>query len=297
MRDAGFPKDLLRVLLVPGAAVEPVIADDRVRAVTLTGSTATGSRIAELAGHAVKKTVLELGGSDPFIVLRDADLAAAAETAVRARFQNAGQSCIAAKRFLVEAPVAAEFERRFADAIRGLRVGDPLDPATRIGPLAREDLRDALERQVAVSVKQGARVVIGGKRVAGKGWFYEPTLLADVTEDMPVLTEETFGPVAALMAVRDADEAIRVANRSPYGLGAALWTRDVDRGRALARRIESGSVFINGMVASDPRLPFGGVKRSGYGRELSSFGIREFVNVQTIWIGPATEAPKVASAE
>ena len=297
VRDAGFPKDLLRVLLVPGAAVEPVIADDRVRAVTLTGSTATGSRIAELAGHAVKKTVLELGGSDPFIVLRDADLAAAAETAVRARFQNAGQSCIAAKRFLVEAPVAAEFERRFADAIRGLRVGDPLDPATRIGPLAREDLRDALERQVAASVQMGARVVSGGKRVAGKGWFYEPTLLADVTEDMPVLTEETFGPVAALMAVRDADEAIRVANRSPYGLGAALWTRDVERGRALARRIESGSVFINGMVASDPRLPFGGVKRSGYGRELSSFGIREFVNVQTIWIGPATEAPKVASAE
>ena len=297
VRDAGFPKDLLRTLLVSGAQVEPVIADDRVRAVTLTGSTATGSRIAELAGRAVKKTVLELGGSDPFIVLRDADIGGAAATAVRARFQNAGQSCIAAKRFLVDAPIAAEFERRFADAIRALRVGDPLDPSTQVGPLAREDLREALERQVEGSVRMGARVVVGGKRRAGKGWFYEPTLLAGVTEEMPVLKEETFGPVAALLAVRDADEAVRVANSSPYGLGAALWTADLERARALARRIESGSVFINGMVASDPRLPFGGTKQSGYGRELSSFGIREFVNVQTIWIGPATQPPKVATAE
>jgi len=297
VRDAGFARGLLTTLLVSGAAVEPVIADDRVRAVTLTGSTATGSRIAELAGRAVKKTVLELGGSDPFIVLRDADLPAAVATAVRARFQNAGQSCIAAKRFLVETPIAAEFERRFADAIRSLRVGDPLDPSTQVGPLAREDLRDALERQVDASVRMGARVVVGGKRRAGKGWFYEPTLLAGVTEEMPVLKEETFGPVAALLAVRDGEEAVRVANDSPYGLGAALWTADLERAKAIARRIESGSVFINGMVASDPRLPFGGTKQSGYGRELSGFGIREFVNIQTIWIGPAIEAPKVASAE
>lgn len=297
VRDAGFPAGLLRTLLVPGAAVEPVIADDRVRAVTLTGSTATGARIAELAGRAVKKAVLELGGSDPFIVLRDADLAAAAETAAKARFQNAGQSCIAAKRFLVEAPVAADFERRFADAIRALRVGDPLDPATQVGPLAREDLRDTLDRQVRQSVRMGARVVVGGTKREGKGWFYEPTLLADVTEAMPVLNEETFGPVAALLSVRDADEAIRVANSSPYGLGAALWTKDIVAARAIARRIESGSVFINGMVASDPRLPFGGVKRSGYGRELSHFGIREFVNIQTIWIGPAQQPAKVANAE
>jgi len=297
VRDAGFPPGLLRTLLLSGADVEPVIGDDRVRAVTLTGSTATGARIAELAGRAVKKAVLELGGSDPFIVLRDADLAAAAETAAKARFQNAGQSCIAAKRFLVEAPVAAEFERRFADAIRALRVGDPLDPATQVGPLAREDLREALERQVAASVRLGARVVVGGKKRAGTGWFYEPTLLADVTEEMPVLNEETFGPVAALMAVRDADEAVRIANSSRYGLGAALWTADEDAARAIARRIESGSVFINGMVASDPRLPFGGVKQSGYGRELSGFGIREFVNIQTIWIGPPKEPPKVAHAE
>jgi succinate-semialdehyde dehydrogenase/glutarate-semialdehyde dehydrogenase len=297
VRDAGFPSGLLRTLLLSGAEVEPVIADDRVRAVTLTGSTATGARIAELAGRAVKKAVLELGGSDPFIVLRDADIPAAAETAARARFQNAGQSCIAAKRFLVEEPVADEFERRFADAIRALRVGDPLDPATQVGPLAREDLRDTLERQVAESVRMGARVVAGGTRRAGKGWFYEPTLLTGVTEDMPVLKEETFGPVAALLRVRDSDEAVRVANSSPYGLGAALWTKDGPAARALARRIESGSVFINGMVASDPRLPFGGVKKSGYGRELSSFGIREFVNIQTIWVGPAKQPPKVVNAE
>jgi acyl-CoA reductase-like NAD-dependent aldehyde dehydrogenase len=297
VRDAGFPAGLFGTLLLSGADVEPVIADDRVRAVTLTGSTATGKRIAELAGRVVKKAVLELGGSDPFIVLRDADLDAAANTAAKARFQNAGQSCIAAKRFLVEAPVAAEFEQRFADAIRALRVGDPLDPATHVGPLAREDLRDALERQVAASVRMGARVVVGGKRRAGKGWFYEPTLLADVTEDMPVLKEETFGPVAALLRVRDADEAVRVANSSPYGLGAAIWTKDETMARALARRIESGSVFINGMVASDPRLPFGGVKQSGYGRELSSFGIREFVNIQTIWVGPASKPPPAAHAE
>ncbi|HEX9495622.1 MAG TPA: NAD-dependent succinate-semialdehyde dehydrogenase [Candidatus Limnocylindria bacterium] len=297
VRDAGFPAGLLRTLLVAGAAIEPAIADDRVRAITLTGSTATGSRLAELAGRAVKKAVLELGGSDPFIVLRDADLAAAAETGAKARFQNAGQSCIAAKRFLVEAPVAAEFERRFADAIRALRVGDPLDPATQVGPLAREDLRATLERQVAASVKMGARVVAGGRRREGTGWFYEPTLLADVTEDMPVLKEETFGPVAALLVVRDADEAIRIANSSPYGLGSAIWTADLARAKALARRVESGSVFVNGMVASDPRLPFGGLKQSGYGRELSGYGIREFVNIQTVWIGPAQQPSKVANAE
>jgi acyl-CoA reductase-like NAD-dependent aldehyde dehydrogenase len=294
--EAGFPSGLFHTLLLVGADVEPVVRDRRVRAVTLTGSSDVGARVAAVAGSALKKTVLELGGSDPFIVLADADVAAAAATAVRARNHNTGQSCIAAKRFLVEAPVAADFERRFADAIRALRVGDPLDPATQVGPLAREDLRDALDRQVRQSVRMGARVVVGGSKREGKGWFYEPTLLADVTEDMPVLNEETFGPVAAVLSVRDADEAVRVANRSPYGLGAAIWTNDVAAARAMARRIESGSVFINGMVASDPRLPFGGVKQSGYGRELSHFGIREFVNIQTIWIGPAQPAT-VANAE
>ena len=297
VRDAGLPRGALRTLLLPGAAVEPLIADDRIRAITLTGSTATGARLAELAGRAVKKAVLELGGSDPFIVLRDADLAAAATTAATARYQNTGQSCIAAKRFLVEAPVAAEFEERFAAAIRALRLGDPRDPATQVGPLARADLREALEAQVAESVRLGARVVVGGRRAERRGWFYEPTLLADVTPEMPVLRDETFGPVAALLAVPDAAAAVEIANRSPYGLGAALWTRDTAAAKAIARRIESGSVFINGMVASDPRLPFGGVKQSGYGRELSAFGIREFVNIQTIWLGPASAAAPVAHAE
>ncbi len=297
VRDAGFPEGLLRTLLLAGAQVEPLIADDRIRAVTLTGSSATGSRIAELAGKALKKTVLELGGSDPYIVLADADLEAAATVGARARNQNAGQSCIAAKRFIAVESVAEDFERRFAAAVEALVVGDPLDAKTQIGPLARADLRDALERQVSESVRMGARVVTGGQRVPGKGYFYQPTVLADVTEDMPVFKEETFGPVAAVLRVRDADDAVRAANDSAYGLGASLWTRDVELGESLARKIESGSVFVNGMVASDPRLPFGGIKRSGYGRELSSFGIREFVNIQTVWIGPATAARPVPAAE
>jgi len=223
--------------------------------------------------------------------------AAAAATAARARNQNTGQSCIAAKRFLVAAPVAAEFERLFAGAVRALVVGDPLDPRTQVGPLARADLRDVLARQVDRSVAMGARVVTGGRARPGKGWFYEPTILAGVTDAMPVLTEETFGPVAALRTVRDAEDAVAVANASRYGLGGALWTRDVVAGEALARRIESGAVFVNGMTASDPRLPFGGVKHSGYGRELGAFGIREFTNVQTIWIGPAGTQPTTAPAE
>jgi len=286
-RDAGFPPGLLRTVLVSGAAIEPIIADDRIRAVTLTGSSDTGARIAELAGRALKKTVLELGGSDPFIVLADADIAAAAATAVRARNQNNGQSCIAAKRFIVVDSIAADFERRFAKGVEDLVVGDPIEPKTQIGPLARRDLLDTLERQVDASVRGGARVLTGGERVSGKGYFFRPTVLANVTADMPAFREETFGPVAAVVRVRDADEAVRVANDSAYGLGASIWTRDASVGERLARRIESGSVFVNGMVASDPRLPFGGIKRSGYGRELSAYGAREFTNVQTIWIGPA----------
>jgi succinate-semialdehyde dehydrogenase / glutarate-semialdehyde dehydrogenase len=287
IRDAGFPQGLLRTVLVSGAGIEPIIADDRIRAVTLTGSSDTGSRIAELAGRALKKTVLELGGSDPFVVLADADLEAAATTGVRARNQNNGQSCIAAKRFIVVESVATEFERRFAKGVEDLVVGDPMDPKTQIGPLARRDLLDTLERQVDGSVRAGARVLTGGERLSGKGYFFRPTVLAGVTPDMLAFREETFGPVAAVVRVRDADEAVRVANDSAYGLGASIWTRDASLGERLARRIESGSVFVNGMVASDPRLPFGGIKRSGYGRELSAFGAREFTNVQTIWIGPA----------
>jgi len=297
IRDAGFPEGLLRTILVAGSAVEPLIADDRIRAVTLTGSSATGSRIAELAGRALKKSVLELGGSDPYIVLADADLDAAATVAARARNQNTGQSCIAAKRFIAVESVADDFERRFVAAVEALKVGDPLDPSTQIGPLARGDLRDTLERQVHESVGMGARVLTGGKVIEGRGYFYQPTVLANVREEMPVFKEETFGPVAAVLRVGDADDAVRVANDSTYGLGASLWTRDAALGEALARKIESGAVFVNGMVASDPRLPFGGVKRSGYGRELSSFGIHEFVNVQTIWIGPALSAKPIPQAE
>jgi acyl-CoA reductase-like NAD-dependent aldehyde dehydrogenase len=297
IRDAGFPEGLVRTVLVAGSAIEPVIADPRVRAVTLTGSSDTGSRIAALAGRALKKSVLELGGSDPYIVLPDADLAAAARIGARARNQNNGQSCIAAKRFIAVGSIAREFERRFAAEVEALRIGDPLDGATQVGPLARADLRDTLERQVSESVRAGARVLTGGERGAGKGWYYQPTVLADVTEDMLVFKEETFGPVAAVLRVGNADDAVRVANDSAYGLGASLWTRDLKLGEALARRIESGSVFVNGMVASDPRLPFGGVKRSGYGRELASFGIREFVNIQTIWIGEGSQTPPGPQSE
>ena len=286
-RDAGFPPGLMRTVLVSGSAIEPIIGDDRIRAVTLTGSSDTGSRIAELAGRALKKTVLELGGSDPFIVLGDADLQLAATTAVRARNQNNGQSCIAAKRFIVVESVADEFERRFAKGVEDLVVGDPMDPKTQVGPLARRDLLETLERQVDESVRAGARVLTGGERVNGKGYFFTPTVLANVTRDMAAFREETFGPVAAVIRVRDADEAVSVANDSAYGLGASIWTKDAAMGERLARRIESGSVFVNGIVASDPRLPFGGIKRSGYGRELSAFGAREFTNIQTIWIGPA----------
>src|SRR6184192_3871012 len=274
-RDAGFPQGLLRTVLVSGSAIEPIIADERIRAVTLTGSSDTGSRIAELAG------------SDPFIVLGDADLQLAATTAVRARNQNNGQSCIAAKRFIVVDSVAEEFERRFAKGVEDLVVGDPMDAKTQVGPLARRDLLDTLERQVDESVRAGARVLTGGERLTGKGYFFRPTVLANVTRDMAAFREETFGPAAAVIRVRDADEAVRVANDSAYGLGASIWTGDTALGERLARRIESGSVFVNGMVASDPRLPFGGIKRSGYGRELSAFGAREFTNIQTIWIGPA----------
>ena len=299
-RDAGFPHGCFRTLLIPGSAVDRVIEDPRVRAVTLTGSDITGEKVAATSGRVLKKTVLELGGSDPFIVLADADLDAAAETGAAARFQNTGQSCIAAKRFIVEAAVADEFEQAFAEAVAKLTVGDPTDRKTQVGPMARGDLRDDLHRQVRDSIAQGARLVTGGEPLSDRGYFYAPTILTDVTPEMTAFREETFGPVAAVIRAKDAEEAVALANDSQFGLGAALWTRDLDRARQLARRIESGSVFINGMVASDPRLPFGGVKRSGYGRELSSFGIREFVNIKTLWIsdasGTSVRAEKVGAA-
>jgi len=285
-RAAGFPAGVFQVLLIDGAAATRLIGDRRIVAVTLTGSDAAGRAVAAAAGQAVKKSVLELGGSDPFIVLEDADLPAAVEMAVRARYQNSGQSCIAAKRFIVVAALFRQFQERFVDAVRGLSVGDPTERATQIGPLARDDLRDTLEQQVRRSVEGGARVLTGGARRSGRGYFFEPTVLTDVHPSMPAWCEEVFGPVAALISVPGVEDAIAAANGSPYGLGANLWTRDLTRARRLARDIEAGQVFINGMVASDPRLPFGGVKASGYGRELSTYGIREFVNIQTVWIGP-----------
>ncbi len=283
-RRAGFPDGLFRTVLAPSSAVKGLIADPRIVAVTLTGSERAGSAVAEQAGRAIKKTVLELGGSDPFIVLADADVDAAARAATEGRLINSGQSCIAAKRFIVVEPVADRFLERFKAELASRRMGDPLARETQVGPQARVDLRDELHRQVEESVKRGARPLLGGQVPAGKGAFYPPTLLAAVDKGMPAFDEETFGPVAAVIRAKDEADAIRLANDSSFGLGAALWTRDRDRAERLAVQIEAGAVFVNGVVKSDPRLPFGGIKRSGYGRELSEYGIREFVNVKSVWI-------------
>jgi succinate-semialdehyde dehydrogenase/glutarate-semialdehyde dehydrogenase len=287
MRDAGCPQGLFRTLLIEASEVARLIEDERIAAVTLTGSTEVGRIVAAQAGRALKKQVLELGGSDPFIVLADADVEGAAAVAVKARFINNGQSCVNAKRFIVEESVAERFVTAFCAGVERLRVGDPLDPTTRIGPLARANLRDTLHKQVERSIAVGATLRLGGKFVAGDGFAYAPTVLDHVRPDMAAFCEETFGPAAAVIRVSDAEAAIRLANQSEFGLGAALWSRDVTRARELARRIDAGAVFINGMVASDPRLPFGGIKQSGYGRELGSYGLREFVNIKTLWIGPA----------
>jgi succinate-semialdehyde dehydrogenase / glutarate-semialdehyde dehydrogenase len=294
-REAGLPEGVFQTLLVGSGPVERIIGDHRIAGVTLTGSDKAGSLVAQAAGKNLKKTVLELGGSDPFIVLADADLDAAATVACRARNQNNGQSCIAAKRFIVEESVAGEFEERFVRAVAALKVGNPMDRANQVGPLARADLVDDLDRQVKESVRQGATAVVGGKRIAGDGYYFEPTVLTNVRPGMPAYDEETFGPVAAVIRAKDAEEAIRVANDTEYGLGSNLWTRDLERGKKLAEQIEAGLVFINGMVASDARLPFGGVKRSGYGRELSEYGIKEFTNIQTVWVGPATDGAGAAA--
>ena len=286
-REAGVPEGVFQTLLIGSAAVQRLISDHRVAGVTLTGSEKAGMTVAEAAGKALKKTVLELGGSDPFVVLADADLDTAATVACRARNQNNGQSCIAAKRFIVEESVADQFESRFASAVAALKVGNPMDRGNQVGPLARADLVDELERQVTESVRLGARPLVGGKRIAGDGYYFEPTVLANVKPGMPAYHEETFGPVAAVIRVKDADDALRVANDTDFGLGSNIWTSDVERGKKLAEQVEAGLVFINGMVASDARLPFGGVKHSGYGRELSEYGIKEFTNIQTVWVGPA----------
>jgi succinate-semialdehyde dehydrogenase / glutarate-semialdehyde dehydrogenase len=287
---AGFPADVFQTLLIGSSAVERVLRDDRVVAATLTGSNAAGQSVAAVAGDALKKTVLELGGSDPFIVMPSADLDKAAEVAVTARCQNNGQSCIAAKRFLVHADVAEEFTRLFAGKLAALTVGDPMAEGTQVGPLATESGVADVEGYVADAVEKGATVVTGGRRVDGPGWFYEPTLVTGITPDMAIYSEEVFGPVAALFPVADLDEALRIANDHVYGLGANLWSEDAGERARFVRDVQSGMAFVNGMVTSYPDLPFGGVKQSGYGRELTEVGMYEFMNAKTVWIGPSSGA-------
>jgi succinate-semialdehyde dehydrogenase/glutarate-semialdehyde dehydrogenase len=281
---AGFEPGIFTTLVLSAERAEGVVGAPAIRAVTLTGSERAGARVAALAGQHLKKSVLELGGSDPFIVLRDADLELTVSKAVQSRTLNAGQSCISAKRFIVERSVSTRFVEAMVESMRGLRVGNPMDRETDMGPLARRDLQEALQRQVDRSVAAGARGVLGGEIPRGKGYFYPATVLSSVAPGMPVFDEETFGPVAAVTEVDDLEEAVALANRTEYGLGASIWTADLGRARATARRLECGSVFVNELVKSDPRMPFGGTKHSGYGRELGLWGIREFVNAKTVWV-------------
>jgi succinate-semialdehyde dehydrogenase / glutarate-semialdehyde dehydrogenase len=282
IRRAGFPADVFQTLLITSSQVGRVLDDPRVKAASLTGSEAAGAQVASQAGRQIKKTVLELGGSDPFVVMPSADLDRAATVAAEARTINNGQSCIAAKRFIADATVYADFERRFVAAMEALRVGDPMDEATQIGPLATPAILDDLDSQVRRSVEKGARVLTGGHRLDRPGNYYAPTILADVPPEAPAYREELFGPVAVLLRSNGIADAVRLANDTEFGLGASAWTTDPAEQQTFIDEIESGMVFLNGMVASDARLPFGGVKRSGYGRELSAYGIREFVNVKTV---------------
>jgi len=283
-RDAHLPEGVFRTLMISAKQVSKVIADPRIHAVTLTGSESAGKKVAACAGENLKKTVLELGGSDAFIVLEDANLEETVNNAVASRFLNAGQSCIAAKRFIVIDRIADEFVKQFKDRVEKLTMGDPLDETTTLAPMARIDLRDELHQQVMASIKHGAVVVTGCEPHAGPGAFYPASIMDHVKDGMPAYHEELFGPVASVIRVRDEHDALRIANGSRFGLGGSIWTTDIKRGEALARRVQAGAVFINGMVKSDPRLPFGGVKASGYGRELSYHGLHEFLNVKTIWI-------------
>ncbi|HEU5209370.1 MAG TPA: NAD-dependent succinate-semialdehyde dehydrogenase [Longimicrobiales bacterium] len=295
---AGFPEGAFQSLVIGSSRVAAVIDDDRVRAVTLTGSEGAGSSVAERAGKRLKKAVLELGGSDPFIVMPSADLERAVATAVKARTVNNGQSCIAAKRFIVHRDIADEFTQQFVRAMESLRVGDPMDADTEIGPLATPAIRDELHEQVQQTVRAGARVLTGGEPLDGNGNYYPPTVLVDVPENSQAWRDELFGPVASVFVVRDVDDALRVANATRFGLGSAAWTQDPDEQLRFIEGIEAGAVFINGMVASDPRLPFGGVKASGFGRELGEHGIHEFVNIKTVVVNPAQQSKgKTAAPE
>jgi succinate-semialdehyde dehydrogenase/glutarate-semialdehyde dehydrogenase len=284
---SGFPEGIFGTLLVGAEAVAEIIRDPRIKAVTLTGSEGAGRTVASIAGREIKKTVLELGGSDPFIVMPSANLEAAAAVATQARVQNNGQSCIAAKRFIVADSIADRFQEKFVQQFKALRIGDPMEEATEVGPLASESGVQEVDRQVRALIQAGARVLIGGQRPQRHGFFYPPSILTDVPPHADVAQEEVFGPVAMVFRVPDADAAIKLANSTSFGLGASVWTNDREEQKKFVGEIEAGAVFVNGMVKSDPRLPFGGVKASGYGRELSEFGIREFVNVKTVWIGPA----------
>jgi succinate-semialdehyde dehydrogenase/glutarate-semialdehyde dehydrogenase len=279
--DAGFPENILRNLMIPVELSEQVIADPLVQGVTITGSQQAGSKVASQAGKYLKKSVLELGGSDPFIVMSDADFDLACKTGVSSRMLNAGQVCIAAKRFIIEESIFDRFVYEQRHQFENLQLGDPMDENTDVGPMARPDLVDSIGKQVQESMKMGATLVTGGKQVDEN--FYAPTLLTDVHKGMPVYDEETFGPVSIVVPVKDADEAVKIANDTSFGLGASIWTADLDLAEKMASQIDAGAVFINGMTKSDPRLPFGGTKRSGYGRELSHLGIREFVNIKTVW--------------
>lgn len=282
---AGFPEGCFQTLLVPSRAVDDILRDERVKAATLTGSEPAGRAVASTAGEMVKKTVLELGGSDPFVVMPSADLARAAEVAVTARCQNNGQSCIAAKRFIVHTDVYDAFAARFVRGMQALKMDDPLHEETQIGPLSSEQARKDLEELVDDAVRAGATVLCGGKRPDGPGWYYPPTVLADITREMRIHRDEAFGPVATLYRAADLDEAVLIANDTPFGLSSNVWTHDEDEIDRFTRDLEAGSVYFNGMTASHPAFPFGGVKRSGYGRELSGHGIREFCNITTVWHG------------
>jgi succinate-semialdehyde dehydrogenase / glutarate-semialdehyde dehydrogenase len=288
-RRAGFPDDVFQTLLIGSDAVERVLRDARVVAATLTGSTGAGTSIARVAGNEIKKTVLELGGSDPFVVMPSADLDEAARVAVIARCQNNGQSCIAAKRFIVHTDVFDAFTERFVEKMRALNVGDPMRDGVDVGPLATEAGREDVEALVDGALANGARSLCGGRRVDGPGWFYPPTVITDVEPDMPLYSEEVFGPVATLFRVRDLEEAIALSNATIFGLGSNIWTREPDDYARFIRDVEAGGVFVNGMTTSYPELPFGGVKSSGYGRELSAHGIHEFCNIKTVWVGEHAE--------
>jgi len=283
-REAGFQENVFRTLMIPSGRVEPVIANRHIMAITLTGSEPAGSNVAMTAGKLIKKTVLELGGSDPFIVLDDADMEKTISGAVGGRMVNMGQSCIAAKRFIVVESRMEEFEIKVKAAMAKLKMGDPLSPETDVGPLARKDLIDDIDRQVQRSIEMGARLILGGKRADRPGFYYLPTVLSDIKKGMPVYGQETFGPVLAIIKVNSTEQAIEIANDSDFGLGGSVWTKDRTLGETVARKVNTGAMFVNENTKSDPRLPFGGIKKSGYGRELSEYGIKEFVNIKTIWI-------------